>query len=289
MTKPIVSYYGGKQRIASKIVEEIHKIKHSVYAEPFAGGLAVLYAKGKYDRGNKDYYHEAINDLNECLVTMYRVARQQPEEFARIIQLTPYSQEEFRKAKEIYFNSCGYSDLDIAWATYIQCNMSFANKIGAGWGTSVIRSQVSTWLSRQNNLSESLDRLKAVHIGCEDALDFIDRWDSPHTLFYCDPPYPETDQGHYKGYSMSDFENLCNKLDTIQGSYVLSNYPQPVSPKSAQKIVEIDAVMSASKNKEADNKRTEVLWICDRSKAMREDIAKICVDKKVNSSQLSLF
>lgn len=41
--KTPISYYGGKARIASAIVPHIMAIPHTVYAEPFAGGLAVLY------------------------------------------------------------------------------------------------------------------------------------------------------------------------------------------------------------------------------------------------------
>lgn len=98
--KTPIGYYGGKSRIASQIVSYIHKIPHTVYAEPFCGGLAVLYAKGKYDRGNCDNYREAINDINKCLITFWRVAREQPEELERWLDLTPYSQEEYRESYE---------------------------------------------------------------------------------------------------------------------------------------------------------------------------------------------
>jgi Site-specific DNA methylase len=292
--KTCLSYYGGKQRIATQIVPHIMAIPHTVYIEPFFGGGAVLYAKGKIDRGNSGYYREAINDLNKQLITFWRVAREQPSELARWIELTPYSQEEYREAQKIYNNPSEYSDLKVAWATYIQCNMSFANKIGRGWAAQVIgRNSAATWVNRAARLPECFERLKDVYIGCEDALSFIKRFDCPHGLIYADSPYPNTDQGHYDGYTLDDYQKLCDVLDNCESSYVLSNYHQDIAPKSAQKCIEIEAVMSAANGrtsrKNADScKRIEKLWICDRSKNIRPDLQVIA---KMPSKQLqgSLF
>jgi len=279
MLKTPCSYYGGKARIASQIVPHIMAIPHTVYVEPFSGGLAVLYAKGKIDRGSSDYYREAINDLNKQLITFWRVAREQPSELNRLLELTPYSQEEHREARKIYNDPIGYSDLKVAWAVYIECNMSFANQIGKGWGTNVIaQSPAATWQNRIARLPECFERLKDVHIGCEDALSFIKRWDSPHTVIYADPPYPNTNQGHYDGYTSDDYQALCDALDACESSYVLSNYHQDIAPKSAQKSVEIEATMSASNGRSRlnhDTKRTEKLWIYDRSKNIRADLKAI--------------
>ena len=90
--------------------------------------------------------------------------------------------------------------------------------------------------------------------------------DAPDALFYCDPPYVGTDCGHYSGYTSNDFSNLCQKLDTIQGSYILSCYDQgDVMPESCQRRVEIASSCSVANTVDYDKKRTEVLWICDRS------------------------
>jgi len=283
--KTPISYYGGKQRIASKIVPYILAIPYTVYAEPFAGGLSVLYAKGKIDRGNKGHYREAINDKNKQLITFWRVAREHPEELTRWINLTPYSQEECHEAQKIYDNPSEYNNLKVAWATYIQCNMSFSHQIGAGWSVSVNGrdNSGSKWVNRADRLPECFERLRDVHIGCEDAIRFIKRWDAPQTLFYCDPPYPNSHQGHYVGYTLDDWANLCDALDSCQGSYILSNYHQDIQPKSAQKCVEIEAVMSASNSakqtQDINKKRIEKLWICDRSKTIRSDLQKIAKDE----------
>lgn len=287
--KTCLSYYGGKAKIATQIVPHIMAIPHTVYVEPFFGGGAVLYAKGKIDRGNSNYYREAINDLNKQLIMFWRVAREQPSELARWIELTPYSQEEFREARKIYNNPSEYSDLKVAWATYIQCNMSFSNKIEAGWSTGVVsENSAATWVIRAARLPECFERLKDVSIGCEDALSFIKRFDSPHSIIYADPPYPNADQGHYGGYTLDDYQALCDALDACESSYILSNYHQDIAPKSAQKCVEIEATMSASNGRSRLNhntKRIEKLWICDRSKNIRADLQAIA---KMPSKQVQL-
>jgi DNA adenine methylase len=285
--KPLISYYGGKQRIASKILKYFPP--HSVYVEPFAGGAALLFAKPVLPVGNGQDYRECLNDTSDLLINLYRVAIKYPDELNREIQATLYSQSDHRRAIAICKNPEGYTDLEKAWAYYLNINTSFAKKLNSGWGTGVYGGNLSYgFLNKKLNLPSILGRLKNVHVACEDAIRCISRWDSPQTLFYCDPPYPNTDLGHYKGYSIEDWQALCNTLDNIQGSYVLSNYPQPIEPQSAQQRVEMEATMSASgvdrvgsdRTKDCvtrteEIKRAEVLWVCDRSKSVRPSLVKV--------------
>lgn len=296
--KPLISYYGGKQRIASQIVPHLDAIPHTVYAEPFAGGLAVLFAKHRPQVSNNHHYLEAINDISEDLINLYRVAREQPAEFERWMQLTPYSQAEHRKAIEILRNPES-SEWMKAWAYYVNIQQSFANTLNAGWRASVYgRNQAATWDVKRKRIPECLERLADVHIACEDALRFIERWDSPQTLFYVDPPYPGSEQGHYDGYTLDDWAALCDALDNAQCSYVLSNYPQDIEPASAQRRIEIAAVVSSNGNGKVgkgrdksrgatademgDRTRTEVLWICDRSEGMRSELSKPVLAHRYN-------
>ena len=289
--KPLVSYYGGKQRIASKIVPYLQAIPHTVRAIPFAGGLGVEFNWPRPSVTNNDHYRVAINDKDEDLINLYRVAREQPEELDRWLQLTPHSQAEHRRSIDL-LRDTNATPIQRAWAIYVNLNCSFAKKKNGGWGTGIFSTNLAaTFRNRVACLPETLQRLSGVHIGCEDALRFIERWDSPQTLFYLDPPYPDTEQGHYEGYSLEDFANLCDLLDQCQGSYVLSCYAQTIEPKSAQQRVEINAVNSASRKGKAgktrdksraatsaelgDRKRTEVLWICDRSAKIRPDLIEI--------------
>ena len=287
--KPLISYYGGKGRIASKIVSCINQISHTVYVEPFCGGAAVLFSKPRRVVTNNNHYREVINDTSDILISLYRCATKCPDELALELEATLYSQSDHARAKVICKNPKDYTQLEIAWAYFVNVNSSFANQLNKGWRSSVAgTNDANTWRNRITSLKEKLDRLQSVHISCEDALQCIDRFDSPQSLIYADPPYPGTDQGHYEGYTSQDWIALCDKLDSIQGSYILSNYPQNYEPKTAQQRIEISATMTASNGKtrcsKNETKRTEVLWICDRGKSDRPDIQKL-----LDSSQMGLF
>lgn len=260
--KPLFSYYGGKQRMTSHLLKIVETISFETYTEPFAGGAALLFAL-PVRSGNAHYRKEAINDYKGLVANCYRVAREQPVEFQRLLELTPYSQEEHKRAT-VLCKDPSDNALEMAWAFYVNINQSFAKKLNAGWGTSTgSENQAGTWKNRISRLPEALSRLAGVAIGNEDALRFIDRWDSPKSLHYCDPPYPNTDQGHYKGYTIQDYKNLVEKLDNIKGSFILSNYPQDIIYPDHWSKVEIATLTSAAKDKTGDKSRTEVIWYHD--------------------------
>ena len=265
--KPLISYYGGKQRLASKLLPLLPP--HTVYVEPFAGGASLLFAKPIPDVTNNDRYREVLNDKNDLIVTMYRVTREYPGRLHELLELTPYSASEWKKAKEICRNPINYTQIEIAWAVIVNCQQSFAKDMNAGWGTSVCdQNQSATWSNYRQALPEILKRLEKVYIDSTDAIACIDRWDSPQTCFYVDPPYPGTAQGHYSGYTQEDFDRLIAKLQTIQGSFLLSCYENQSPLKSWEKF-EFNATMSAAKSNNSDKTKTgerrnsdrvEVVW-----------------------------
>lgn len=197
--------------------------RHTVYVEPFAGGAAVFFAKPWPMVTNTHHYCEVINDLDGRLINFYRVLRDNGEELIRRLELTLYSEEEYRIAKQL---DCD-DNIEAARRYFVNVNQSFAKKLHGGWGRAVYsKNQAATWVTRVARLPEYLERIHGVHIACDDALNVIRQWDSPQTFFYCDPPYPGTNCGHYKGYTVDDFKQLVETLDGCQGSFLLSNYAQ---------------------------------------------------------------
>lgn len=60
--KTPISYYGGKQTLAERIVSMIPA--HNLYCEPFVGGAAVFFSKPQSNL-------EVINDTNKELINFY--------------------------------------------------------------------------------------------------------------------------------------------------------------------------------------------------------------------------
>lgn len=217
--KPPISYYGGKQRIASKIVPLIPK--HTVYVEPFAGGAAVMFKKPWPDVTNNDHYREVLNDTDGRLINFYRQLRDNGPALVEKLKLTLFSEEEHQIAKDLETGD----DLERARRYFVRIQQSFSNNLNAGWRRAVYgRNLCATWANQVNRLPEYLDRMQSVQIANTDALTCIQQFDSPQTFFYCDPPYPGAYQGHYKGYTTKDFEALVEALNNIQGSFLLSCY-----------------------------------------------------------------
>src|SRR6266545_6715117 len=82
---PPFAYYGGKTSLAERIVELLPPHRH--YVEPFAGSLAVLLAKPPAP-------FETVNDLDQQLMTFWRVLRDRGPELARVCYLTPHARAE---------------------------------------------------------------------------------------------------------------------------------------------------------------------------------------------------
>lgn len=268
--KPPVSYYGGKQRMASKIVPLIPK--HTVYCEPFAGGAAVMFAKPWPNVSNTHHYREVLNDTDGRLINFYMQLRDNGEELCRRISLTPYSEQEYQISKKLEHDD----SIESARRYYVNIMQSFANKLGAGWGRNVFgRNQGATWSNSVARLPEYLDRMSAVYISQQDAITCIKQWDSPQTFFYCDPPYPRSNQGHYGGYTVKDYDRMIETLKGIKGSAMVSSYDHGLIVPDGWERVEFSAhctssgsgKVGADRSRKAtsdelgDRKRTEVLLI----------------------------
>ena len=85
-TKRILHYPGSKWRLADWIVSFFPE--HVTYLEPYFGSGAVLFSKNRSQI-------ETINDIDGEMINLFTMIREQPDELIRLIELTPFSREEY--------------------------------------------------------------------------------------------------------------------------------------------------------------------------------------------------
>lgn len=203
--------------------------EHHIYVEPFGGGASLLMAK-------EPSAVEVYNDLDEGLVNLFRVLRD-VRKFKRFIHrciFTPYARMEWKNARETWADC--KDDVEKAYRWFVMTRMSFAG-LQHSWGRSITTSHrgmgeaPSSWISIIDMLPEIHRRLMRVQVECKDAKHILKDYDTPETLFYCDPPYiPETRrEGRYQHeMSMADHQELVEVLLNLRGRVILSGYAHPV-------------------------------------------------------------
>lgn len=219
--KTPITYYGGKQKLARTIVSLIPP--HTLYCEPFLGGGAIFFAKPPSEV-------EVLNDTNRELINFYRIVQQDFISLEKEIRISLHSRDLHRKARVIYENPDMFTDLKRAWAVWILSSQTFAAKLEGPWGYDRSSNTTTKKVTnkREGFTEDYAIRLQNVQLECADALYVIRSRDAAGSFFYCDPPYYNSDCGHYDGYSQDDFEALLKALAGIQGKFLLSSYPSDI-------------------------------------------------------------
>lgn len=256
--RPPLPYFGGKQRIAEQIISLFPEHQH--YVEPYAGGLSVLLAKSPAKI-------ETVNDLDEQLVTFWRVLRDQPDEFLRVCEATPHARTELRWARRTE----GCSDLEVARRVWVHLTQGRAGlRTSTGWrfylnATATNRGMSGYLNGYRDRMPPAARRLALVSLECRDALEVIrDYGQQPTTLLYVDPPYlPGTRTGRkYRHETDSDHHRLlAEALQACTAHVALSGYAaamyDDLYPNWHQTRL---AASTQQANKPGRNGRIEVVW-----------------------------
>ena len=220
LTTPL-TYYGGKQKMVKHILPLIPT--HGLYCEPFVGGGAIFWQKQPSEV-------EVINDLDGRVVNFYQVAQRDFGILRMLILATPHSRKCHREANQILKHPEAFSDIKRAWAFYVNTQQGFAGMLHGGWAyeRKTNKTTLKIYNKKVKLVARFKERLNAVQIECNDALKVITSRDSVDSFFYCDPPYFNSNCGHYKGYTEEQYRELLQVLSGVKGKFLLSSYPSPV-------------------------------------------------------------
>lgn len=226
--KTPISYYGGKQKLIPKILPLIPE--HKMYAEPFVGGGAIFFSKPPSGI-------EILNDTNTELINFYKILQNKFVELDSMVKVTLHSRRLHKDAEVVYNHPHLFDEVKRAWAVWVLSTQSFCAMLDGSWGYDKVKNTTTKKISnKRNQFSEEMaERMQNVQLECADALYIIKSRDTLDTFFYCDPPYFNSNCGHYDGYSEQDFENLLILLSEIKGKFILSSYPSPLLEKYIKK------------------------------------------------------
>lgn len=219
MPKTPISYYGGKQNMLRHILPNIPK--HRIYTEAFFGGGAVFFAKEPSES-------EIINDLNAQIMNFYSVCKTDFKHLKEKVEATVFARSTYSVAMTMYKMPHLFNNIQQAWAFYVATNMGFGCRIGS-WGLDKYGKRVKAFLNKKMSFDESIpNRLEQTQIETGNAIKVIKQYDTQDSFHYIDPPYINTNMGHYNGYSISEYKQLLECLKTIKGKFLLSGFPNDI-------------------------------------------------------------
>ena len=261
-------YFGAKQRLAPRIARMLPP--HNAWVEAFCGSAAVTMAK-------KPAPIEIINDADGQVFNVFRQLRRKPSKLIRLVELTPYSRQEFEEA----FKQNSSTDKLEEARRFLVASMMTVNGAAASNGSGVKYSgfsysqaytrngqeaRVSRWNSMPERLAKVVKRLRGVRIENRDARELLKMFlKRPATLVYLDPPYL-TERNH--GYKVDAKEKgfhkellkLCCKAKCM---VLVSGYDNPLYNKYLTKARGWTRTAIKTHTRDTKGKdlyRTEILW-----------------------------
>jgi DNA adenine methylase len=253
----LLTWPGSKWNLCQRLINILPE--HRIYLEPFLGSGAVFFNKTPCNT-------EILNDLDGDIVNLFTCIRDYPEELSALIELTPYSREEYKKAYDR--ESC--TALERARRFIIRCNMARAGMqyYSSSWrhsgpvlGATCKQRVVGPWNKLPGEIFEVSKRLKDAEIEQTDAVELIKKYNRQDCLVYADPPYLlSTRKQRYYNVEMETeqaHEGLLRVLIDHSGPVVLSGYNSDLYNDMLKGWERYEFVAQAEQGRE----RKEIVWV----------------------------
>jgi DNA adenine methylase len=238
----MVSYIGGKSKIGKWIVE-LYPQDMETYIETFGGMFWCFF---NMDLNNYPNLKKVVyNDFNPLNYNLFKCV-QNPSELQRALDLIPVQQLGVSQTPQVYrdrfitFQTEIFSpnitvntpDYELAAKyVYVLTQVFSGSKPETSSFIDLKGKYRSKYLSFRDKLSKPdwvEHFLKITDVENMDFADVIDKYDSPTTYIYLDPPYYKT-ENYYSNHDFGrqDHERLANVLHKVKGKFGISYYDFP--------------------------------------------------------------
>lgn len=198
---------GGKSHIVLKLMKLVPE--HDTYIEPFAGGAALYWKK-------EPVKLEILNDLDEEIAHAYKFIRGLDKETIEKVKNLDWkgNKSKFFKLRDLPIPK------DNLQRFYKFFYVHF-HSYGASRKTFGYKNCEPKCFDKYLGFSE---RMKNTKIFSDDYAKVIQKFDSPSTFIYLDPPYPNEWPGHTgtKAWGEKDVKRLHSVLKNCESKWLLS-------------------------------------------------------------------
>ena len=231
---PVVKWVGGKRQLLPQILPLIPK-RMTAYCEPFLGGGAVLFALQPK--------RALVNDLNQDLITVYRVIKENADALIEHLSRHENTPEYFYRIRDLDRDKEAYAALsDVEKASrLLYLNKTCYNGLFRVNASGAFNSPYGHY-RRPNIVNEQTIRGVSRYFNACDITFFSGDFASvleqvPKGGFvYLDPPYdPVSDTASFTGYNRGGFgreeqvrlKECCDALTARGVKFLLSNSATP--------------------------------------------------------------
>lgn len=209
--KPIIPWIGGKRKLASEIIPLFGE--HECYVEPFCGAAAIFFMKERVEC-------EVLNDINGELINLYRIIKYHFDTLYGEYKWALSSRQNFEWLQITPTETL--TDVQRAARFLYLQKLAFGGKVdGQTFGTATTSRPRFNLLTLETDLQEAHFRLADVWLEARPWTKVIEQYDRPHSLFYCDPPYWDT-EGYGVEFEWQEYVKLRDFASSIEGEMVIS-------------------------------------------------------------------
>jgi DNA adenine methylase len=215
-----------------KIMPKIIKLLpyHRHYVSVFGGSATDILAKPRSSE-------ESFNELDPLIYNLFDVALNgQSEELGRLVEQVPNrSQFVFDQALRILHTPISDPVIS-AWAFLVATHQGFCRTHPTlmeerDWKYNrQARGYRSRWSELPHTTALVKRRFRQVRRSKLDWSEAIGRWDSPHTLFFMDPPYhPDAINGQFYPHELTakQHEQMLATIRRVKGHVIVCGYHVP--------------------------------------------------------------
>lgn len=212
---PVAPWLGGKKKLHPRIIQRIEAIDHKTYVEPFVG------MGGVFLRRRFRPMLEVANDLNGEIVNLFRILQRHYPQLMEVMRFQIAGRREFERLRST--DPSTLTDLERAARFLYLQRLGFGGKVNSVFGVAPTQASRFSLSRLEIILEDARERLDGVILESLDWADVIARYDTPHTLFYLDPPYFGGEADYGKGmFDRGQFEKMAQQLAKISGAFILS-------------------------------------------------------------------